>query len=170
MSVHTTTMPAPSNGSNGNGKVAAAPTPAGPEHVCTCTHEEPEVESAPLGNTASRVYWQAAPCPAWCQDGGQHKNADSGSDRAHFGVSSAIWLTTGDGHVETGTKRPDGSPDIDAWRVWPDDVRAWLTQEYREIEPRVGMGYGDNTEWHLTLSEAAELRDLLTSLIDQARP
>ena len=100
---------------------------------------------------------------------GAAQNADCDTDRSHFGVTNAIWLTTGDGHIETGTKSPDGSPDIDAWRVWPDEVRAWLCQGYREIEPRVGMNSGDNTEWFLTLSEATQAGDLLTSLIDQAR-
>ena len=70
--------------------------------------------------------------------------------------------------VETGREGRSGVRDQDEWRVWPCDAAAWLRQGYREGEARIGFGHGPNVEFYFTLSEAAELRDLLTSLIDQA--
>ncbi len=163
MSVQHASRPQPPNGTSLNGKA---------KPLTIHTEPEPVVESAPLRNAppSGRPYWLQRPCPRWCEDTSQHREGDHPDDRIHFSLSHTIWLSTEDPTVEThGTRSADGCPDPDSWQVWPAEVRLWLRQDYREAEPRIGFGADDSKDVHLTIAEAAELRDLLSQLITEAR-
>jgi hypothetical protein len=108
-------------------------------------------------------YWMTGPCPAWCTQ--EHHGSDMGSDRACWSDRNAFTLVT-EGPCETETREYEaaGPRPVAEWEVWTADACAWLLQEYRESEPRVGLEVTQQIDTRLALGEADALVQLLGRL------
>jgi hypothetical protein len=112
------------------------------------------------GTATAQPFWQDQPCPAWCKMTAPHADSDSVEERLHMSPFHLVDLTTEDADVSR--------PVPGVLEVSPSFLTAQLEQHHRERDPRVLMLHGDVHMVHLTLSEATQLRDALTSLLHQA--
>jgi hypothetical protein len=109
-------------------------------------------------NTSTETaYWQAVPCPHWCQ--AVHGNGDFDGDRIHYGEPADVPLSTAD---------PIQGYEDDS--RMGDFLRVHLDQHYREAGPRVYVDRNEaSTDYVLTLDEAEQLARTLLLLVAQAR-
>jgi hypothetical protein len=120
-------------------------------------HEAMRAERA-TGATPPAAWLAEDPCPAWCVGGLDHDDSTHPDDRGHFSPTHSVDLVTMEPVV-------DGYP----IRWAPDRVNFALEQKYREREPRVAMGKGDDTIIWATLAEAEEAAVALLDLVRKAR-
>lgn len=112
------------------------------------------------GQRVTPPFWQAGPCPSWCQMSVPHLDGDEEDMRVHMSAIDFIDLTLEDADV---FRFENGEMEVS-----PSFLSCQLDQSYREQEPHIAMLHGDNHSIHLTLREAAHLRDYLTGLLGQA--
>lgn len=113
-----------------------------------------EREAAEL--LASRPFWQASACPAWCVTG-PHAVATPPEDRLHESEPFEIVLSML-GALEH---------ERDEWL--PQTLIVNLRQEYRDAEPAVVLATGQRPDMPLTYWEAGALYDALHMLLDMAQ-
>lgn len=120
-------------------------------------HEATRAERA--AGTAPTAAWLAEdPCPAWCVGDLDHDDSTHPDDRNHWSPTHSVDLVTMEPVVMGGPT---------AWA--PDRVNFALEQGYREREPRVLIGKGDDTIIWATLAEAEEAAVALLDLVRKAR-
>lgn len=118
---------------------------------------------ADLTSAQRRPYWQAVPCPAWCDN--PHEDSDFVDDRRHMSDWSAhVVLTTEEPTFIERTPAGDGP-----WSV-PFELTVWLDQHVQEAAPRVVLHETHRRidEMHLTPAEARQLGEALIHGADVA--
>lgn len=104
-----------------------------------------------------RPWWQAAPCPAWCE--AVHRPTDHPDDRLHYGPSSDSPL--GECAVPAELAPVDTHGPHMRRSTW----QGVIEQHYREIAPTVRLSFrGKKVGEPLTPGEAAHLGLLLLEL------
>lgn len=114
-----------------------------------------------LPATGSRPFWQAEPCPVWCDlADGDHHDSDPVEDRVHYSAWYArVPLTLVDVNVT----------DVAEGRETPEWAEIHVKQHDREIGPRIWLGQSQtNRGWHLTAGEARVIADQLVKAADLA--
>lgn len=115
--------------------------------------------AARKAGTAPAAAWLAEdPCPAWCVAELDHAAATHPADRAHYGPTASVPLVTMEPTVI-------GYP-----TVWAQpELNVSLDQRYREREPRIVIGVGDDTFAYATLDEAEQIAHDVLEFVHQAR-
>lgn len=112
-----------------------------------------------LSGTAG-PWWLSEPCPSWCGLVTDHKATDHPDDRRHFSDdepgAARILLTLV-------APDPGGAVDDD-----PPCLDAYLSQHWREVEPRMVVSVSEGAGLELTLSEADRLQERLNELLKLA--
>lgn len=114
-------------------------------------------ERANRGTTQAR-WLTDDPCPAWCVGGIDHGDGTAPDDRCHFSPTTAVELVTMEPVVM-------GYPE----RWAPPDFQISMDRRYREREPRLTLGVGDETFAFATLDEAERIAGAILELVGQAR-
>jgi hypothetical protein len=120
-------------------------------------HEATRAERA-TGTAPAAAWLLEEPCPTWCAGDLDHDDSTSPDDRNHWSPTHSVDLVTMEPVV-------DGYPN----RWAPERVNLSLEQRYREREPRVLLGKGDETIIEATLDEAEQAAFVLLALVREAR-
>jgi hypothetical protein len=115
-------------------------------------------------DVAGRPYWQDRPCPPWCKTVIPHQDSDQLDSRYHMSPVYDITLTLEAAHID---RFPAENCSV-ALEVSPGFITADLHQDWREREPRVFLVHDGTHDIELTVAEARELAEALSSLIQQA--
>lgn len=114
---------------------------------------DPEPGAVP----ARRPSWLPGDCPRWCEASHEHSDRDHYDDRRHFGPGLEVVLTATDDRHATN----DDAPSV---------ARAYLSQHYREIGPRISLHRDDTpVDIAFTVEEAEEFARRLLDLVAEAR-
>lgn len=103
-------------------------------------------------------FWLPNGCPTWCDATEEHSGADHLDDRVHWApaVNVPVSLHKGQDHGAEGFK--------------PETVEMHLRQNYREVEPIIEIGFGDQRSFlRVTLDEAHMLAEALTTFFQLGR-
>ena len=111
----------------------------------------------------ARPYWQDRPCPPWCRLAVPHQDHTPIEDRFHLSLIHDVTLTLEEPDV---SRFPDGSGG-NVLEVSPSFITASLLQGWREREARVILTHAGTHDVELTVSEAAELAEVLAGLVRQ---
>lgn len=95
-------------------------------------------------------------CPQWCHGHRRPLFEEYADDRKHYSRTIRVELPSAD-PVRDSDGRPDGPACIDLV----------LVQHVREQEPRLVMAINEERDVDMSLSEAGELRDAFTTLLDR---
>jgi hypothetical protein len=111
-----------------------------------------------------RPYWQAEPCPLWCDIA--HEDSDPPPDRTHLSKWAAEVVMSLADWTDDAANPGGGIPKY----LEPPTVQVHLAQGWRETEPHVVVGPEVGySRWNLTLAEARQLADELTTAVGLAR-
>ncbi|MCP2336120.1 DUF6907 domain-containing protein [Actinomadura rupiterrae] len=103
--------------------------------------------------------WLPYGCPAWCGYGDEHDEDTHYDDRNHGGFAFNLVLTAFSSAIsddrDIATERPE--------------LNMNLVQHYREVEPRIWIGFnGTNKGVHVTISEAEKAARHLLDMVAAA--
>ncbi|WP_113703810.1 DUF6907 domain-containing protein [Nonomuraea lactucae] len=117
-------------------------------------------EAAARGTSDAHVvtWLQEDPCDDWCVGDPDHRAGTHPDDRVHIGPTLAVSLVT---------MEPVAVDYPSRWA--PPEVTVSLERLYREKEPRIAIGAGDDTHMYATLAEAEQLASKLVEAVRAAR-
>lgn len=101
-------------------------------------------------------YWQDRPCPNWCAYSDDHCDDSLVGDRSHQGLMAKVVLTLEDPELTF-------TADHHVSEVHPGTLELCLTQDYREIGPRIHVSHNEGHHFYLTPEEAAQLSEILSA-------
>ena len=113
---------------------------------------------------AERPYWQTDACPGWCQMLVGHQDHDLPEDRYHLAPSYDVTLTMEAADV---IRIPSEDGRV-ALEVSPSFIAAGLAQGWRDREGHIFLTHAGTHDIKLTIGEAGELAEALSSLVRQA--
>jgi hypothetical protein len=113
---------------------------------------------------AARPDWQDRPCPPWCMRVIPHKDGDQLDSRFHMSSCYDITLTLEAADI---TRFPDGNGGA-VLEVSPAFITAQLLQDWRDRDSRVALTHDGVHDIELTVAEARDLAEALSSLVKQA--
>ena|SRR5947207_10512727 len=120
--------------------------------------------TAETGTTAAPgarlPFWQARPCPSWCETAGGHDDGDPAADRVHVGPAGFVRLALED----AATFRAGGL----TWTEAP-VLAVVLLQGEGDRGPHVALWHRDDRVMRLTVAEAEQLAAALGVIITAAR-
>lgn len=103
------------------------------------------------------AFWLTShPCPPWCADGSLHSSSDSPEDREHDSDVHSVSLDAMEPSVAFAEFRAPA-------------VTVFLTQHFREVEPRVCLEKDNDPIGYATLDEAEQLAFALLDLVRKGR-
>ena len=114
---------------------------------------------------AGRPYWQDRPCPPWCMLVVPHQDHDLPEDRYHLAPSYDVTLTLEAADV---IRIPSEAGRV-AMEVSPSFLAAGLAQGWRDREGHIFLTHAGTHDIKLTIGEAGELAEALSSLVRQAK-
>jgi hypothetical protein len=112
--------------------------------------------------TPGKPFWLEA-CPAWCV--ARHEDKDHPHDRMHSSDYQSVVLSMEAAY--DGAIHPAGSDNAPMWV--PLDLHVALEQDWREIEARIVIEYGNDQSVSLTVDEACELAADIIQVVASAR-
>lgn len=110
------------------------------------------------GKTHERPFWQHEPCPPWCTR--RHQATDHPDDRTHFSDWEASMLL--------GLMEPDFVQGEKEVHVYEPELKVFLEQGWREVEPQVHAQVNERDTLKLTVAEARALGETLSKAADLA--